>query len=240
MTKISLILAASFATFAVPAFAQHADHQHRAYQGTPPSQSANDPCVLGANGQSGACVGPLRVAPMIMSQGAVQVQPSVDAYSQPNFPAQAVDSYQSMTMAPLPIGAMQSAGCIPGYSAPTVPCNGFWVAAVNPTPQPVQVPAPVFTPTQQYLPAPIFVSTPIVYAPQVQQIGFIPTSFFTGGITYGAGFPTDSTYVYGGGGYAYSSGGARFSGVRERSPTPLTPPHRPRPHTPPGHHGCGC
>jgi hypothetical protein len=69
----------------------------------------------------------------------------------------------------------------------------------------------------------------------------IPTSFFTGGITYGAGFPTDTTYVSGGGGYGYSTGGTRFSGVRERSPTPLIPPARRQRHAPPPHHhGCGC
>jgi hypothetical protein len=70
----------------------------------------------------------------------------------------------------------------------------------------------------------------------------IPTSFFTGGVTYGSGFSTETSYGYGGGGgFIVSGGGTRFSGVRERSPTPLiAPPMRQRHVPPPMHHKkCG-
>jgi hypothetical protein len=214
---------------AAPAFAQHASGG-----GYAPMVGATDPCVLGTNVQPGACVGPVRVAPMIMSQGAVQLQPTYAP--QPTYAAQPIAYQQPVMMAPPQQAPVQMAGCVPGYGGPNVPCNGNWVYANQAAPQPMMQPAPHYAPAPQYLRA------PIAYAPQPQQVGMIPTSFFTGGITYGAGFPTDTTYVSGGGGYGYSSGGGtRFSGVRERSPTPLIPPPRRQRHAPPAHHhGCGC
>jgi hypothetical protein len=57
-----------------------------------------------------------------------------------------------------------------------------------------------------------------------------------GGMSYGVGFPTETSYSYGGGGYAFFGGGTRFSGVRER--VHLDPPPR-KPRKPP-HKPCGC
>ncbi len=189
---------------------------------------ATDPCVLGTNVQPGACVGPVRVTHAIVSQGSV-AQPQFFAAPQPVYAPQQVVYAQPTHSAPI-----QMSGCVPGYGGPGVPCNGVWVpVSVGMAPQAL---APVYVQAPVYLPAPT-----IQYAPQsqVQPIGMIPTSFFTGGITYGAGFPTDTTYSYSGGGFGYSTGGTRFSGVRERSPTPLiAPPMRPR-HAPPPAHHCG-
>ena len=221
MTKVKLLLAiglgSSLSAICAPAFAQYG-HQG-AYA---PVLGATDPCVLGTNGQPGSCVGPMRVAPMIMSQGNVQLQPT-------NAP-QPVYAPEQNYAPPIMVASQQMSpaisGCVQGYNGPTIPCSGVWVPAPNYTPQ-----QPIMQAPSQYMPA------PIMYAPQPQQVNMIPTSFFTGGITYGAGFPTDTTYSYGGGGYAYSSGGTRFSGVRERSPTPLVaPPRRPRHAPPPPHH----
>jgi hypothetical protein len=94
-------------------------------------------------------------------------------------------------------------------------------------------PAPVVS----YQAAP---ATMAVYEPQPQIIGAIPTSFFTGGITYGAGFPIDQSYSYGGGGFYVAGGGTRFSGVRERAGHSLNPPSRKHHHAPKKKHGCGC
>jgi hypothetical protein len=220
MTKLTILLAMGLSALSVPAFAQHA-HQG----GYAPMVGATDPCLLGTNVQPGACVGPVRVAPMIISQGSAQQQPTYQAQ-----PTYAAPYAQPVHYAHQPAAPVQMSGCVPGYSGPSVPCNGVWVPAPSYAPQPVMQPQP----------APHYMPAPVAYAPQPQQVGMIPTSFFTGGITYGAGFPTDQTYSYGGGGYGYSSGGTRFSGVRERSPTPLVPPARRQRHAPPSHHGCGC
>ena len=66
----------------------------------------------------------------------------------------------------------------------------------------------------------------------------LPTSFFMGAFNNGVGYNTQISYTYGAGGYAFVGGGTRFSGVRERSPTPLVPPNRP--HRPPPPKPCGC
>ena len=223
MTKttrlIALGLAFGLSAVSAPAFAQYAPHG-----GFAPMVGSSDPCVLGTNVQPGACVGPVRVAPMVMSQGSVQLQPT---YA----PQAAYAPVPVMMAAPQP-AALPVSGCVTGYNGPSVPCSGVWVPAPNYAPQ-----QPIMQTPVQYLPS------PVVYAPQPQpqQVGLIPTSFFTGGITYGAGYPTDTTYGYGGGGYGYSTGGTRFSGVRERSPTPLVaPPSRSRHAPPPRHHHCGC
>jgi hypothetical protein len=71
-------------------------------------------------------------------------------------------------------------------------------------------------------------------APYVQ----LSTGFFMGAISNGVGFNTETGYSYGGSGFGYVSGGTRFSGVRERSPTPLIPPGRK--HRPPPPKPCGC
>lgn len=225
MTKFTVLIAAGLCTLSAPAFAQHA-HQG----GYAPMVGATDPCLLGTNVQPGACVGPVRVAPMIMSQGSVQLQPTNQGYN--NYPAQ--QSYAPQTVYSQPAAhqpaPVQMSGCVQGYAGPSVPCNGVWVPAPAYAPQPVMM-----QPVPQYMPA------PVAYAPAPQQVGTIPTSFFTGGITYGAGFPTDTSYSYGGGGFGYSTGGGtRFSGVRERSPTPLVAPPRRQRHAPPPahHHGC--
>jgi hypothetical protein len=226
MTKITLFIALGLSAFCAPAFAQHAN-----LGGYAPMVGATDPCLLGTNVQPGACVGPVRVAPMIVSQGSVAMQPQHYAHQtvqapQPTYVQQHAYVQPAAYVQPRP-APVQSSGCVPGYVSPSVPCNGNWTYA----PQPVV----------QYAPAPQYIPAPVAYAPQPQQVGTIPTSFFTGAITYGAGFPTDTSYNYGGGGYGYSSGGTRFSGVRERSPTPLVaPPRRQRHAPPPKHHGCGC
>jgi hypothetical protein len=246
MTNSTRLFAAALtlgiSALAAPAFAQHASQG-----GYAPMVGATDPCVLGTNVQPGACVGPVRVAPMIMSQGPVQLQPAYapqPTYApQPNYVAEPIAYAQPIMQAPTQAAPVQMSGCVPGYGGPTVPCNGNWVYTNQAAPQPMMQPAPQYVPAPQYAPAPQYLPAPIAYAPQPQQVGAIPTSFFTGGITYGAGFPTDTSYVSGGGGYGYSSGGGpRFSGVRERSPTPLiAPPMRQRHAPPPAHHhGCGC
>jgi hypothetical protein len=227
-------LTLGISALAGPAFAQHASGG-----GYAPMVGATDPCLLGTNVQPGACVGPVRVAPVIMSQGPVQLEPNFvpqpTYMPQPTYAPQPVAYQQPVMMAPPQQAPVQMAGCVPGYGGPSVPCNGNWVYSTQPAPQPMMQQVPQYTPAPQYVPA------PIVYAPQPQQVGMIPTSFFTGGITYGAGFPTDTTYFSGGGGFGFiSGGGTRFSGVRERSPTPLIPPPMRQRHAPPPahHHGC--
>jgi hypothetical protein len=317
MTKYALLLALGVSALCAPAFAQHAGHQ-----GYAPSMGASDPCVLGTNTQPGACVGPLRVAPVITSQGSVAVQ------QQQTY--QAATSYQALPSAGVttiaynqpPVMAQPapvSGGCVPNYPAAMVGCNGNWVYAPNGNggqngtyqggnnqggfvpngynqpgfgqggytqggyvqqgytsngysqsqvmtqqyaPAPVQyapAPAPVVyqQAPQYYAPAPVqyapvpqyyapvqYAPAPRYYAPQPQPAGYIQPSFFTGGITYGAGFPEGGSYYGGGGGGTIIvGGGTRFSGVRERSPTPLiAPPMRPRQpaHQPPPTHCPHC
>jgi hypothetical protein len=80
-----------------------------------------------------------------------------------------------------------------------------------------------------------FMLPPVPCCPQ-QEVTLIPASFFMGGMSYGVGFPTEASYNYGGGAYAFVGGGTRFSGVRER--VHLAPPPR-KPRTPP-HKPCRC
>lgn len=317
MTKYTLLLALGVSAFAAPAFAQQGGHQ-----GYMPSVQSSDPCVLGTNTQPGACVGPVRVAPVITSQGSVvmQQQQTYQAASSyraaPSMNVTTIAHHQAPVMAaPAPVQA--SGGCVPNYPAAMVGCNGNWSyapggnnqggfvpngysqmgygqngygqngyvqngysqgqvvtqqyapapvqyapapapvvyqqapqyfapAPVQYAPAPVQyAPAPVqYAPAPvQYAPAPVqYAPAPRYYAPQPQQVDYIQPSFFTGGITYGSGFPDGGGYSYGGGGgTVIISGGTRFSGVRERSPTPLIAPpmrrNQPR-HAPPPKH-CG-
>jgi hypothetical protein len=68
----------------------------------------------------------------------------------------------------------------------------------------------------------------------------LPLSFFVGAISYGVGFPTQTTNIYSSG-FVYTVSQTRFSGVQQRSPIPLIPPVRHQRHAPPSHHhGCRC
>jgi hypothetical protein len=304
MTKYTLLLALGVSAFCAPAFAQHSGHMGYG-AGTPSS----DPCVLGTNTQPGTCVGPVRVAPVIVSQGSVQVQQQ-QTYSAaqqvsalPSYGTTTIAYNQAPVMAP-PAPVQASGGCVPNYPSALVGCSGNWVYTPNgnggqggyvqggnnqggfvpngyaqgyvnqgyagqgyvsapqyaPAPAPVQyqqapqyyAPAPVqqYAPAAQYYaPAPVqyapvqYAPAPR-YAPQPQPAGYIQPSFFTGGITYGAGFPEGGGYYGGGGGGTIIvGGGTRFSGVRERSPTPLiAPPMRQRQpaHAPPPSHCPHC
>jgi hypothetical protein len=293
MTKYTLLLALGVSAFSAPAFAQHGG-----YIGQTPS---NDPCVLGTNAQPGACVGPVRVAPVIVSQGSVsqsstqvqhqQTYSAATAYRapQPVYGVTTIAQYQApvatqyveqvryVAPTPMPAPVAVSGGCVPNYPAAMQGCTGNWVYSsantnmVNTGPVAYNqggynqggfvpngysqgyVNTPQYAPTQApvvyqqapvvYQQAPVvYQQAPVQYSPQPQPVGYIPTSFFTGGITYGAGFPEGGGYSYGGGGAVIiSGGGTRFSGVRERSPTPLIAPpmrrNQPR-HAPPPKH-CG-
>jgi hypothetical protein len=125
--------------------------------------------------------------------------------------------------------ASAPATCTPQMVVQRIPCDGQWVLA---QPEPAAAPPPMV-----YQPAPAPAPVQMAMAPAAA--GPIPLSFFVGGISNGVGFNTQQTYSYGGGGFIIGGGGGtRFSGVRERSPTPLIPPRRPQPHQPPPHH-CG-
>jgi hypothetical protein len=291
MTKFTLLLAMGVASLSAPALAQHSGHATSA-------SPSMDPCVLGTNAQPGACVGPVRVAPVITSQGSVQVARQQQTYTTASSYSAgtyvAPQAYSGMTTiahhqaplaaapvhaAPMPAPFPVSGGCVQGQPVAMQGCNGHWVYSnantnmVNTgpvvqnqggfvpngysqqhhhtSPQYASAPvvyqqapvvyqqAPVYSAPVQYAPVQY---APVHYAPQPQPVTNIPTSFFTGGITYGAGYPEGGGYSYGGGGAVFvSGGGTRFSGVRERSPTPLIAPpmrrNQPR-HAPPPKH-CG-
>lgn len=129
--------------------------------------------------------------------------------------------------------------------AQRVPCNGQWVVVGDAPPPMMYAPVP---PPITYAPPP----PPIMYAPQPapmmyappqaptyympppQQLAQISPSFFYGGMNNGVGYNLMTGYSSGGA--IFVGGGSRFSGVRERSPTPLVPPGRrqpPPPHNPP-------
>ncbi len=111
-----------------------------------------------------------------------------------------------------------------------VPCQGQWVVVGDNFAPPAQAYAP---PVQAYLPPPNYSIQPLP-----QPIYNIPTSFFTGGMNYGVGYPTMTGYNSGGG--MYMAGGTRFSGVVNRSTTPLIPPSgKPKQPPPPPPTGCG-
>jgi hypothetical protein len=244
-------LAMGVALMAAPALAQH--HMPMA----PSAPASNDPCVLGTNAQPGACVGPVRVAPLVMSQGSVvttsqntfapaaPVTASAPVYSQGQTGFQNVGYAQPTYQAPSLPPTVPNAGCVPTMMNGAVNCGGNWV----PAPMPQFAPAPQYVPEPQFAPAPQFVPPAAQYIPvavpgytaSAQPIGLIPTSFFTGGVTYGAGFPEGASYYGGGGGFVISSGGGtRFSGVRERSPTALIPPPPRQRHNPPPAHRPPC
>jgi hypothetical protein len=251
MTKLLVALTLGACALATPALAQHHGAQ---------STASNDPCVLGTNAQPGACVGPVRVAPVVVSEGPVarnQAAPVFQAPAvmtaptfnqgptqlQPIGYAQPQPTYQAPGLpTPVPAGG----GCVGSFTMNAVGCNGNWVPAPAPqfVPAPAPAPAPVVTyaAPPQFVAPPQYVQAPVPgYAAMPQPIGYIPTSFFTGGITYGAGFP-EGTYSYGGGGGFIISGGGgtRFSGVRERSPTALIPPPPRQRHNPPPAHRPPC
>jgi hypothetical protein len=139
MTKLALLLGMGLSALSVPAIAQHAGPG-----GFAPMVGASDPCVLGMNAQPGACVGAVRVAPMIISQGPVQLQPAFQA--QPAYaPVQAYEPVQTYVpqqtgyaqpslMVPIGPTPIQISGCVPGYSGPNVTCNGAWVPVNQYTP----------------------------------------------------------------------------------------------------------
>lgn len=102
---------------------------------------------------------------------------------------------------------------------------------------PVQAYAP---PVQAYAPPMQAYAPPANYSvqPFAQTIYNIPTTFFTGGMNSGVGYPTMTGYNSGGG--IYMAGGTRFSGVVNRSTTPLIPPSgKPKQPPPPPPTGCG-
>ncbi|MFM1975788.1 MAG: hypothetical protein RL145_634 [Pseudomonadota bacterium] len=144
--------------------------------------------------------------------------------------------------------------CVSTQAGATVTCHGYWVPAQQTqTMQPpvtiIQPPAqPQFQPPPPHVvilqppvaPSPIMLPPPLMppvpCCQQQQEVTLIPASFFMGGMSYGVGFPIETSYSYGGGGYAFVGGGTRFSGVRDRVHLDL-PPRKPR--TPP-HKPCGC
>lgn len=157
-----------------------------------------------------------------------------------------------VNMAPVnaPKAAPQAKGC---KLVQQGPCNGNWVvsgsnyynganivppANVYSAPQNVYVSPPqIYTQstTIYAMPAQVYMY-PVQQMPQV--INNIPTSFFTGGMHYGVGYPTMTGYNSGGG--MYMAGGTRFSGVANRITTPLIPPHGKPPKQPPPPPPSGC
>ncbi len=149
--------------------------------------------------------------------------------------------------------------CVTPEAGATVACRGHWVPAPQvmahpqshhpqsqPQPQPhpapalvLQIPAPHSThrlppPVNQTLPT--YTLIPPVQCCEQREVILIPASFFVGAMSYGVGFPSTTSYGYGGG-YGFVGGSTRFSGVSER--TRLVPPppiHRKPPPRPCG--GC--
>ncbi|MBN8649114.1 MAG: hypothetical protein J0L55_14260 [Caulobacterales bacterium] len=120
-----------------------------------------------------------------------------------------------------------------------VPCQGQWVVVGE---NYGQNGGQIIT--QNYAPASVYAqpiyTPPANYSiqPLAQPVYNIPNSFFTGGMNYGVGYPTMIGYNSGGG--MYMSGGTRFSGVVNRSTTPLIPPSgKPKQPPPPPPTGCG-
>lgn len=166
-------------------------------------------------------------------------------------------SQSAMTTNPTTSHQTVAMNCVAPYAGAHVTCHGSWVPApqahvVQPQlpPQsrevvilqppvaqsPIPLPPPVLPPPlQQTLVTPTL-TPPVPCCQQQQEVTLIPASFFMGGMSYGVGFPTETSYSYGGGGYVFVGGGTRFSGVRDR--VHLDPPPR-KPRTPP-HKPCGC
>ncbi|OYU78314.1 MAG: hypothetical protein CFE32_02105 [Alphaproteobacteria bacterium PA3] len=163
-----------------------------------------------------------------------------------------------------PANQIVSMNCVAPQAGASVSCRGYWVPAPQgqayQAPPPPMVVQPQIQPQFQPQPAQVVIlqppsaQSPIMLPPPVsqtyvtqtmmppvpccqqQEVTLIPASFFMGGMSYGVGFPTETSYSYGGGGYAFVGGGTRFSGVRDR--VHLDPPPR-KPRTPP-HKPCGC
>jgi hypothetical protein len=169
-----------------------------------------------------------------------------------NSTSQAATSNQSaMTSTGAQTNQALSVNCLSPQAGVNVRCHGHWVPTQQtPTVQPqfqsqpaqVVILQPPVAQSPIMLPPPVtqtFVTPPMmppVLCCQQQEVTLIPASFFMGGMNYGVGFPTETSYSYGGGGYAFVGGGTRFSGVRER--VQLDPPPR-KPRKPP-HKPCGC
>lgn len=164
-----------------------------------------------------------------------------------------------------PANQIISMNCIAPQAGANVACGGYWVPAPQgqaaQAPQPPMMVQPQFQPQPPQVvilqpptaQSPIMLPPPMLPPPvtqtfvtqtmmppvpccQQQEVTLIPASFFMGGMSYGVGFPTETSYSYGGGGYAFVGGGTRFSGVRDR--VHMDPPPR-KPRTPP-HKPCGC
>jgi hypothetical protein len=166
-------------------------------------------------------------------------------------PQAATSNQSALTTTDARTNQTMSMNCVSPQAGADVTCRGHWV----PTQQ-----APTIQPHFQSQPAQVVIlqppvaQSPIMVPPtlprtlvtqhlmppvpccQQQEVTVIPASFFMGGMSYGVGFPTETSYSYGGGGYAIVGGGTRFSGVRER--VHLDPPPR-KPRKPP-HKPCGC
>lgn len=246
MTRHALLLAAGLTAFAAPALAEHGPYHQQNR-----NHAQQSPCKLGQGAQPSPCSGPVQIVSQVQTDGPVmrgepradyyetaprpQAHSHMGAYQQQGY-ASSNSTYSSSqrSYGSVDTGArnvqfvhanpvrppegvyeerprLQRGGCVaPAVAAPP-PCSGEWI----------------FVPYEQ---AP----QPVVYAPQPRPVTGIPASFFSGGMSYGVGYPM--TIGYGGGGSYYSGGGSRFSGVRERSPTPLVPPpmkHRSPPPPPP-------
>ncbi|MEY3235198.1 MAG: hypothetical protein RL230_2469 [Pseudomonadota bacterium] len=207
----------------------------------PQNFSTNDPCLLGTAADQAACAGMIRVAPSMTVQS--------QTYSTSS--DQSSGSQSAMTSTGARTDQMMSMNCVSPSSGANVTCRGHWVPTqqtVTVQPQfqsepaqvvirqppvaqsPIMVPPPA---TQTFVTPPMMPPVPCC---QQQEVTLIPASFFMGGMSYGVGFPTETSYSYGGGGYAFVGGGTRFSGVRAR--VYLDPPPR-KPRTPP-HQPCGC
>lgn len=169
-------------------------------------------------------------------------------------------SQSAMTAQTAPANQMVSMNCVAPQASAQVACRGYWVPAqqahsfqtppmmVQPQPPQVVILQPPSAPSPIMLPPPILppptthmvmtqtMMPPVPCCQQQQEVALIPASFFMGGMSYGVGFPTETSYSYGGGGYAFVVGGTRFSGVRDRVHMD-PPPRKPRP---PRHKPCGC
>ena len=222
-------------------------------QGT--SSQSSGPTVLfdpnrGYNHAAASKVQPVQTQAMVSSAPRQQTMTVTTSYH--NSSSQAATSNQSeLTTTGARTNQTVSMNCVSPQAGANVTCRGHWVPTqhvptVQPQPQtqpvqvvilqppvaqsPIMVPPPV---TQTFVTPPMMPPVPCC---QQQEVTLIPASFFMGGMSYGVGFPTETSYSYGGGGYAIVGGGTRFSGVRER--VHLDPPPR-KPRTPP-HKPCGC
>ncbi len=192
------------------------------------------------------------VQTQVMTHGAPSQQVVTVTSTNNNSTSQAATSNQStMSTTGAQTNQTVSMNCVAPQAGANVTCRGYWVPNQQ---TPTVQNQPQSQPTQVVILQPPAAQSPIMVAPpvsqtfvtpammppvpccQLQEVTLIPASFFMGGMSYGVGFPTETSYSYGGGGYAFVGGGARFSGVRER--VHLDPPPR-KPRTPP-HKPCGC